>query len=226
MEQIEPIFSFNIMNFKFDITYSLVVQWAIIIILGLIAYFLTRNLKDIPARKQNIAEIFVEFVEGVVVENMGESYRGFIPFVGTLGLYLLVMNITGLVGIEPPTKDYNVTLGMALISFIVIQGYTIKRIGIAHYFIGFGKPIMAMIPMNLLERVMLPVSLSLRLFGNMTAAAVIMELLYKALGSLSWFAQLGLPVFLHFYFDIFDGVIQMVIFTMLTMINIKIISEH
>ncbi|MBU5590316.1 F0F1 ATP synthase subunit A [Clostridium sp. MSJ-4] len=226
MEQIEPIFSFNIMNFKFDITYSLVVQWAIIIILGLIAYFLTRNLKDIPARKQNIAEIFVEFVEGVVVENMGESYREFIPFVGTLGLYLLVMNITGLVGIEPPTKDYNVTLGMALISFIVIQGYTIKKIGIAHYFIGFGKPIMAMIPMNLLERVMLPVSLSLRLFGNMTAAAVIMGLLYKALGSLSWFAQLGLPVFLHFYFDIFDGVIQMVIFTMLTMINIKIISEH
>jgi F-type H+-transporting ATPase subunit a len=60
----------------------------------------------------------------------------------------------------------------------------------------------------------------------MTAAAVIMGLLYNALRSVGWGFQIGLPILGHLYFDLFDGALQMVIFTMLTMINIKIISEH
>lgn len=78
-----------------------------------------------------------------------------------------------------------------------------------------------MLPLNIIERIMLPVSLSLRLFGNMTAAYIIMELIYSSLGSLNPFAQLVIPVPLHIYFDVFDGTIQMIIFIMLTMINIK-----
>ena len=73
---------------------------------------------------------------------------------------------------------------------------------------------------------MLPVSLSLRLFGNITAAVLIMDLVYSALASISWFALLVVPIPLHIYFDVFDGTIQMVIFVMLTMINIKVIAEH
>ena len=73
---------------------------------------------------------------------------------------------------------------------------------------------------------MLPVSLSLRLFGNMTAAVIIMDLAYSSLNKLSWIAQVAIPIPLHVYFDLFDGTIQMVIFVMLTMINIKIISEE
>lgn len=226
MESVEPIFSFTVMNFKVDITPSIVVQWGIILILTILSIYLTRNLKPVPERKQNIAEIFVETVNKLVKENMGEEYKAFVPFVGTLILYLLLMNLTGLVGIEPPTKNYSITLAMAIISFLVIQGYAIKKMGLGHYFLGYGKPIALMLPLNVMERIMLPVSLSLRLFGNITAGSVIMGLIYKALGGISWFAQLGIPVFLHFYFDVFDGAIQMIIFTMLTMINIKIISEH
>lgn len=73
---------------------------------------------------------------------------------------------------------------------------------------------------------MLPISLSLRLFGNMFAATIIMELVYSSLSKITWVAQLGIPIPLHMYFDLFDGTIQMVIFVMLTMINIVIISEH
>lgn len=226
MESVKPIFSFTVMNFKVDITPSIVVQWGIILILTILSIYLTRNLKPVPERKQNIAEIFVETVNKLVKENMGEEYKAFVPFVGTLILYLLLMNLTGLVGIEPPTKNYSITLAMAIISFLVIQGYAIKKMGLGHYFLGYGKPIALMLPLNVMERIMLPVSLSLRLFGNITAGSVIMGLIYKALGGISWFAQLGIPVFLHFYFDVFDGAIQMIIFTMLTMINIKIISEH
>ncbi len=73
---------------------------------------------------------------------------------------------------------------------------------------------------------MLPVSLSLRLFGNMFAATIIMELVYSALSSVTWVAQLGIPIPLHMYLDLFDGTIQMIIFVMLTMINIVITSEE
>lgn len=83
-----------------------------------------------------------------------------------------------------------------------------------------------MLPLNIMERLMLPVSLSLRLFGNVMAATVLIELAYEALSSISFFAQLGLPIPLHAYFDIFDGVIQMVIFVMLTMLNIRTVAEH
>ncbi|NRZ82590.1 F0F1-type ATP synthase membrane subunit a [Clostridium beijerinckii] len=69
-------------------------------------------------------------------------------------------------------------------------------------------------------------SLALRLFGNMVAAVILLELVYRGLSSISIFAQFGIPVILHAYFDLFDGLIQMIVFTMLTMINIKQIAEE
>ena len=136
------------------------------------------------------------------------------------------MNLLGLVGITPVTNNFSVTLALGLISFVVIQGYTMKKIGIGHYFLGYGQPMLMMLPINVIERVMLPVSLSLRLFGNILAASFLVELVYESLDKIAWIAQIGLPVPLHAYFDIFDGCIQMVIFVMLTMINIKITVEH
>ena len=214
----------------FGNTYALskdiVIQWVIILILAGVSIYMTRGLKKVPGRKQSVAELLVEAATNIVKNTMGEEYVGFVPYIGTLGLYLLIMNLTGLVGFEPPTMDYSVALGMALITFFVIQAFAIKKLGVGHYFLGYTKPIVLLLPMNILERVLLPVSLSLRLFGNMTAAATIMYIIYESLGKLSWFAQLGIPVPLHFYFDLFDGGVQMVVFTMLTMINIKIIAEH
>lgn len=226
MEALQPIWSFNIGGLTFNITLYLVVQWIIILAIALLSLYLTRDLKEVPSGKQNILEMFVDAVSNIIRENMGKGYESFGPFIGTLAVYLLSMNMMGLFGIAPPTKDYSVDISLALISFVVIQGYAIKKVGLGHYFIGYGRPFVFMLPLNIMERVMLPVSLSLRLFGNMLSATIIMELVYEALSHLSWFAQLVLPVPLHFYFDIFDGTIQMVIFVMLTMINIKLVSEH
>lgn len=205
---------------------NIIIQWVIIIVIAAFSIYLTRGLKKIPDKKQSVAELLVQSVSNVVKDTMGEDYIGFVPYVGALGLFLLMMNFTGLVGFEPPTMDFSVALGMALITFIVIQAFAIRKLGLGHYFLGYAKPIVLLLPMNILERFLLPVSLSLRLFGNMTAAAAIMSIIYTSLGHLSWFAQLGIPVPLHFYFDLFDGGVQMVVFTMLTMINIKVIAEH
>lgn len=226
MEKLEPLFNIPLFGYKIGITSSIVIQWVIIVLLAIVAWLLTRNLKKLPDKKQSAVEILVDTVNNLVRENMGESFLSFVPFVGTLMVYLTFMNLTALVGLEPPTKDLSVAAGLGAISFFVIQGYTIKKVGLLHYFTGFANPIPVLLPINILERIMLPVSLCLRLFGNMTAGAVIMGLVYSALSHVSIFAQLAFPVPLHFYFDLFDGVVQMIIFVMLTMINIKIISEH
>ena len=93
MEAVTPIFSFNIGNFTVNITSDIVVQWVIILILGITAYFLTRNLQRVPSKKQVVLESIYTYVEGLVKDNMGESYIGYIPYVGTLVIYLLCLNL-------------------------------------------------------------------------------------------------------------------------------------
>lgn len=223
MEKFEPIFY---LFGRFGVTKSIIVEWAIIVLVAILAALFTRNLKKIPDRKQTIIEILVDTINNLVKDNMGEEYMNFVPYIGTLFIFLLLMNLTGLLGISPPTTDYSVPVALAVMSFILVQAVAISKVGLGHYFGAYFEPYAPMLPLNIMERVMLPVSLSLRLFGNMTAAAVIMGLVYSGLGHLSVFAQLLIPVPLHFYFDLFDGVIQMVIFVMLTMINVKITVEH
>ncbi|WP_373897945.1 F0F1 ATP synthase subunit A [Haloimpatiens sp. FM7315] len=214
------------MAFGEFITTGLIIQWVVMILIIVLSIILTRSFKEIPKGRQNSVEAFVEFIGNFVEDNMGKGYGAFVPFIGTLFLFLLCLNLVGLIGIKPPTTDYSVALGLGLISFLVIQGYAIKKVGIKHYFMGFAQPFAFLLPLNILERVIFPVSLSLRLFGNMFAATIIMDLVYKALRSIGVVAQFGIPIPLHAYFDVFDGTLQMVIFVMLTMINIKLVSEH
>lgn len=226
MEEVAPLYTFYIGGYPVLITLEIVTQWGIILFLAVLGMFMTKKIDPLPDKRQNISEVFVETVSKLVEENMGEEYLGFVPFIGTVIIYVLIMNLTGLIGIKPPTQNISITLSLGIITFFIVQATAIKKVGIFHYFLGYGKPFAAMLPLNIVERFMLPVSLSLRLFGNITAGTVIVELVYQALNSIGFVAALGLPIALHLYFDIFDGAIQVAIFTMLTMINIKLISEH
>ena len=227
MELTHPIFSFNIGKLVIDIKPEAIIQLVLVLLIGILAWWATKDLKRRPTgKKQVLVEYIYTTIQNVVNANMGEQYGDMIPFIGTLAVFIVTMNLLGLVGITPVTNNFSVTLALGLISFVVIQGYTMKKIGIGHYFLGYGQPMLMMLPINVIERVMLPVSLSLRLFGNILAASFLVELVYESLDKIAWIAQIGLPVPLHAYFDIFDGCIQMVIFVMLTMINIRITVEH
>lgn len=226
MEKVHPIFSFKIGSFPVEIGIEIIVQWVIILILGILAYVLTKNLKRVPDKKQTILETLYDFVKDLIVQNMGNEYLSFIPYIGTLILFLVFMNLTGLIGIKPPTQSISVTSALALISFLVIQATAIKKNGFGHYLIGYAHPYAAMLPLNILERFILPVTLSLRLFGNMVAAVILIDLVYAALSSVGWLAQIGIPVALHGYFDLFDGLLQAYVFSLLTMINLKLIADH
>ena len=222
----KPIFSPEIFGITINITSSILIQWCVILILGIGAFLLTRNLKLKPNKTQSALEKLYQGIRDLQVGIMGEEYESFLPYIGTLMIYLLVLNLTGLLGVIPPTADLSVTASLAFTSFLVVNLNAIKKHGIVAYGRGFLHPYAFMLPINIMERFVLLISLSLRLFGNMMAAVVLVELVYHALGSIGMLAQFGSPIIVHAYFDLFDGALQMIVFSMLTMINIKVIAEH
>lgn len=226
VESNKPIFSPEIFGITINITSSILIQWCVILILGIGAFLLTRNLKLKPNKSQSALEKLYQGIRDLQVGIMGEEYESFLPYIGTLMIYLLVLNLTGLLGVKPPTADLSVTVSLAFTSFLVVNLNAIKKHGIVAYGKGFMHPYGFMLPINIMERFVLLISLSLRLFGNMMAAVVLVELVYHALGSVGVLAQFGSPIIVHAYFDLFDGALQMIVFSMLTMINIKVIAEH
>ena len=172
--------------------------------------------EDVPTGLQNVVEFAVETLQGFVNSSMGAHGRKYICYVGTLFLYILLSNISGLFGLRPPTADYGTTFSLALITFVMIQYNNLKynKIGA---FTGLFQPIWFLFPINLIGEIATPVSMSLRLFGNVMAGTVMMALYY---GLLPLFAKIGIPAFLHVYFDLFSGAIQAYVFSMLTMVFI------
>lgn len=221
-----PIFSPEIFGITINITSSILIQWCVILILGIGAFLLTRNLKLKPNKTQSALEKLYQSIRELVLGIMGDEYESFLPYIGTLMIYLLTLNLSGLLGVKPPTADLSVTVSLAIVTFLVVNINAIKKHGMVAYGRGLLHPYAFMLPINVMERFVLLVSLSLRLYGNMMAAVVLVELVYHALGSIGALAQFGSPIIVHLYFDLFDGALQMIVFSMLTMINIKVTAEH
>lgn len=233
MGETKAVFDFFLGSMHVQITQSIIVQWAVIVILAIAGILLSKNLKEVPKGKQVWAELIVEKLYGMVDENMGAKYQSFKPFIGAFFIYILALNLTGFLGFAPPTSSISTTMGLALVTFLLIQGTSIKKNGILHYFKAYTKPFAVLLPINIMDRLTVPVSLCLRLFGNMFAGTIIVELVYDALEGISHSVGLKIPIFdtfipipVHLYFDAFDGAIHALIFTMLTMIFIKTTSEE
>lgn len=220
MEPVIPFYSKDLGFFTINFTASIVLQWVAILILGISSFLLTKNLKRKPDKKQAALEQIYGIVQSVVTSTMGKEYIAYVPYLGSLMIYLIVLNFMGLIGLKPPTQDLSVAAGLAISTFLVIHYTALKRNGVGGYLKGYAHPFVLMLPINIMERVMLPVSLALRLYGNMLAATVLVELVYEKL------PKFGIPIIAHGYFDLFDGTIQMLVFTMLTMIQIKLTAEE
>lgn len=195
---------------------SMILIMATIMIFALVARKKIMNAEEIPTGLQNVVEFAVETLEGFVNSSMGANGRKYICYVGTLFLYILLSNISGLFGLRPPTADFGTTFSLALITFVMIQYNNLKynKFGA---FTGLFQPIWFLFPINLIGEIATPVSMSLRLFGNVMAGTVMMALYY---GLLPIIVKLGIPAFLHVYFDLFSGAIQAYVFSMLTMVFI------
>lgn len=217
------VFEFSVSNHTFVVTMSVILQWVIMAVIMISVLLLTRNLGKIPSKKQTVIEMVVNLFNGLVCSTLGNEYKKkFVPFIGTLGIFIVLMNMTGLVGFAPSTRDINVTLTLALVAAFVINANAIVHNGVGGYLHSYFKPYPFMLPMNLIEKVTVPLSLCLRLFINMLVGVIFMELIYMAMGKLAFVV----PVPLHFFFDLFVAVIQTYVFIMLTIVFTKTATEH
>ncbi len=170
-----------------------------------------------PSAFVNVIELAVEKIDGMVAENMGTEHgMQFANYIGTLFAFLLVCNLSGLLGLRPPTADYGCTLSLALITFMLIHitGFRYQKLG---HLTGLCKPLL-LTPINIIGELATPLSMSLRLFGNILSGVVLMAIVYGLIPQvILWFW----PGVLHAYFDVFAGCIQAYVFCLLTMIYIS-----
>lgn len=213
---IEEVFGFDIGGVHIGFDESTVVSWIIIAAMTLIAVLLTRNLKveGKISKRQVLLELCYEKAVGFFKGLMGPKVEKFIPWLMSMALFIGVSNIIGLFGMKPPTKSMQVTAAMAVTSIVLIEYSAFKDKGFLGRFKAFTKPVWIITPINILEVLTKPLSLCMRLFGNVLAAFTIMELIKACV-------PVVVPVVLSLYFDIFDGLLQAYIFVFLTALYLQ-----
>ncbi len=194
---------------------SVVTQWVVMVVLGVLFFILGRNLKLKPeSRRQVVAEWIVGFFVGYVDTAMGNKYvKRYGPYIGSLFCFIILSCLMGLLGLRNPTADLSVTASWGIITFVLVLYTKIKTGGFKGYMHSFIEPMPFMLPFNIIGDFANPVAQSLRLFGNNVSGMVIGGLVYFALGSLA----IAVPAVLSLYFDLFSAVIQSYIFVTLTM---------
>ena len=197
-----------------DVYESVVVSWIITAVLIVLSIYFTRNLKVRNiSKRQAVAELIVTKLMGIVESMIGEKGKGYVPYLTTVLIYIGFSNVFGLFGFKPPTKDLNVTIALALMSIILVEAAGFYHLGIKKWFHKFIEPVPIMAPFNILDLVTRPLSLCMRLFGNVLGAFVIMELLKLVVPVI-------IPSVFSCYFDIFDGLLQAYVFVFLTSLYI------
>lgn len=210
MEELECRIAFEIPIFGgIPVPESCVITWIIMGVLVIASILLVRKLKTVPTGSQCLLEIGISWLNNFFLEILGPKGKKYLPVLETLIIYIGVSNLVGLFGLRPPTKDMNVTVALALIAIVLIQYCSIREKGVKGWLKGFKEPMPIMLPINILELVIKPLSLCMRLFGNVLGAFVVMELI-------KLIVPVGLPVVFSFYFDVFDGLIQAYVFVFLT----------
>lgn len=217
-----PSVSFQIAltdSFVIKISESVVIEWFVIIALGILFFILGRNLKVVPeGKRQVIAEFIVGFFNNSVRDTMGDRYKKYTSYIGALFCFSLCMSLTGLLGMRSPTSDLSVVGSWGIITFVLVLRNKLKTGGIKGYLKGFFQPLPFMLPFNIIGDFANPVAQSLRHFANILAGSVIGGLIYFALGGIAnGLASIGVPAVMSLYFDLFSAVIQAYIFCTLTM---------
>lgn len=198
-----------------EVAESVVITWLIMVVLTALAVYLGSNLKvRNPGKRQQCAELIVKWLDGFAEGMLGEEAKEYSTYISTVLLFIGFSNVIGLFGIKPPTKDMNVTVALSVMSILLIEYAGIRKRGVGGWLKSFAQPVAIVAPINVLEIFIRPLSLCMRLFGNVLGAFVIMELIKLVV-------PVGVPAIFSLYFDIFDGLIQAYVFVFLTSLFIK-----
>lgn len=219
----------------FPVTESQLNSALVMITIFFFCLFITHGIKEkIELKRQHFAELIVEKVDALVIENMGEHFKGYSAFIIAILALSAFSSLSSLLGLYPPTSDINIVGGWAILVFILITYYKMKC-GPLNYLKSFTEPVALLAPINFISEFATPISMAFRHYGNVLSGSVISVLLATALGGLSSallsfmpgflsdipLLQIGIPAVLSIYFDIFSGCLQAFIFAMLTMLNVS-----
>ena len=221
---VHGIFKYKFFGHEVWITTTHVsILFVMLILIGfaIAANITMRKAAEVPGGFQNVVELIVEKLDGMADGAMGKAAPKFYNYIGTVFIFILFSNISGLLGLRPPTADYGVTLPLGLLTFIIVHFNQFKYQKLKDIWIGMCSPLPPWLPIwfvvSLIGEIAVPISLSLRLFANILSGTVMMALIYGLLG---WIAT-AWPAALHVYFDLFSGAIQTYVFCMLTMTYIS-----
>ncbi|MBR3059520.1 MAG: F0F1 ATP synthase subunit A [Oscillospiraceae bacterium] len=195
-----------------DVTGEVIAMWIFLVLAAGISLLVTRNLKERPGRLQNLLEIAVsgldDFFSGILGRENGRRY---LFFLGPLFCFIILSNYSGLIPgvgiskyVKAPTSSLSVTLGLGIVTFVFLQAAGIHA-GAKHYLKHFLTPV---VPLLLLDELIKPASLALRLFGNIFGEETVMENLYHLL-------PIGAPIIMMVLSLLFCA-IQAIVYTMLT----------
>ena len=216
MEELEAATAFTIPIFGgIEVAESTVISWVIMAIIMILTLVLTRNMKvENPGKLQVGVEYVVESLQNIVRGIVGHEGERYVPYLATVLVFLGISNVFAVTGMKPPTKDLNVSAAVALMSIVLVQIASIRQNRVKGWLKGFTKPIAVVTPINIMELAIRPLSLCMRLFGNVLGAFVVMKLLEHLVPVI-------LPAVFSLYFDFFDGLILEYVFVFLTGLFIK-----
>ncbi|MFZ2871515.1 F0F1 ATP synthase subunit A [Zavarzinia sp.] len=195
------------------VTAAVLVTWAIMALLALGGFLLTRHLALRPSRVQALLETVVETVDSQISETMRVPPAPYRPFIGTLFLFILTANWASLVpGVEPPTAKLETDAALALLVFLAVIVFGVRAGGLRGYLSSFATPNPIMIPLNLIENVTRTFSLLVRLFGNVMSGVFVIGIVLSLAGLLVPIPLMAL--------DLLTGAVQAYIFAVLAMVFI------
>ena len=201
------------------VTYTVLVM-AILALLGFLA---TRRMDIYPNKVQNVMEVFVNAFHNLLIDTMGEHGKRFFPLIATIGFFILFSNLIGLIpGFESPTASLNTTVAMALVVFFLTHIVGVQVQGLK-YFKQFLGPVWwlipLMMPIEIISHLSRPLSLSVRLFGNIQGGHIVVAVIFVLVPLL-----IPLPILI---LKILISVIQTLVFMLLSMMYIAgAMEEH
>lgn len=217
-------------TFNWDTVLSSAVAIVLTLIVGMVTAAQLRHRR--PGKVQMVFELFLSYVRGLVRDNVAEDATFIVPIAATIGLYILIANWLAFLPlpdpIRPPASDFNQTFAMGIVVVLVVQWYAIRLHGLGGYLHHFTRPFelpkaarVGFVFLNVIEELVKPVTLALRLFGNLFAG-VLMVWLISQLG-----IYIGTPLVAGWKaFDVFFiGSLQAFIFMLLTVIYFGMVRE-
>ena len=195
------------------ITRPVVTTWAIMAVLTLISWFVTGRLRLHPDRRQIVLELLVTGIMAQIDEVIRKSPRPFLPLLGTLFIFLVAANLSGVLpGVEAPTGKLETPAALALIVFVAVHYFGVRARGPFGYLASFAKPKLIMLPLNIVSEITRTFSLMVRLFGNVMSGEFVIALVVALAG-------LFVPVPLM-ALEILVALVQAYIFTILATVFI------